>query len=969
MARLPGVIDVSGPRGARPSGRIAQSSFEGLSDVADGLADLGAALGRKDEADADKILEASRGAFDQRLGTLSAEYDGQEPGFANRALASFDNHFTAVTEDTTYSKGVQAALRDKLAGLRADVGRRAIGVETQGRGEVIAAQRRDREAAALSDQVIPFNARFQTRFKALTDGFDGSDPAYATNVLQAYDEESQATLQAAPEALRPALERTLQGRRVSIHARVLEAQDKAHDAFVTGAAQRSVGALANTVLSNPAAYDDAVADLDGALAGLPPALRTATRREAQGDLATSRIEALIRDGDHELARGELDDGRYDGVLTPERKATLLARAEAAETGGARSVEDFRAAYEADAAIESEVEARARGESTGLSLTQMAAMLSPREMAAAERKLAAADRVFAATGKVRDLTGEALRARLAEPEPDPAAGGADYAERLSAWELGRKAAAAELERRNKDPAAWVLTSERAGDAGAQARDKLEAYLETPPEDWAEHGRRGGAFAGQMWVEQARAGIAPQSRRILPKDQAAALVERYAEAEAGPARAAALESLAVTLRGMPQGVKMTFDGSTLNARTMVARELGQAGLAPADVSALVDLGDDKARLRTYADATANPTARAALPGKGAESGLRAAVEARLSRYFETADALPGSSAQNEGRLARARIVARHLMTARGLTAREAADAATADLVDDYRFVDGWRMPKAEADGVTAGRQNHSLARDGLSKATFALIRAEAGALAAPTGVRAGVAAADAQRIAADRIEQAGRWVTLENDGGVGLMLPTTSGWTPATDKWGRPIRMSWSQAYARGRGEAAGSWVTPPPAAATPQRAAPAKARAAVAAALEWQESRGRTDAVSPKGALGVRQLLPGTARDAARMAGLAAFNGKSDDQVREILVKDPALNRRLSDRHIAFLSDRYDGHVGLMLAAYNAGHGRVDTWLRRFGDPRRGRVSLDDWVADIPFEETRKYVRAVLPRAVAELSRK
>jgi soluble lytic murein transglycosylase-like protein len=92
-----------------------------------------------------------------------------------------------------------------------------------------------------------------------------------------------------------------------------------------------------------------------------------------------------------------------------------------------------------------------------------------------------------------------------------------------------------------------------------------------------------------------------------------------------------------------------------------------------------------------------------------------------------------------------------------------------------------------------------------------------------------------------------------------------------------------------------------------------------------ESCGRSDAVSRKGAIGLMQLLPATARE----------NGCLDP-------RDPGANIDAGCRHLARLVARMDGDLTLALAAYNAGEGAV---ARAAGVP--------------DFAETKRYVRDVL----------
>ncbi len=97
------------------------------------------------------------------------------------------------------------------------------------------------------------------------------------------------------------------------------------------------------------------------------------------------------------------------------------------------------------------------------------------------------------------------------------------------------------------------------------------------------------------------------------------------------------------------------------------------------------------------------------------------------------------------------------------------------------------------------------------------------------------------------------------------------------------------------------------------------------AVAWQESRGRMDAVSVKGAIGIMQLMPGTA---------AELRVRPDDMVENVRGGAQYLRRQL---------DRF-GSVPLALAAYNAGPGAV---LRYRGIP--------------PYRETRDYVAKIMAR--------
>lgn len=109
-----------------------------------------------------------------------------------------------------------------------------------------------------------------------------------------------------------------------------------------------------------------------------------------------------------------------------------------------------------------------------------------------------------------------------------------------------------------------------------------------------------------------------------------------------------------------------------------------------------------------------------------------------------------------------------------------------------------------------------------------------------------------------------------------------------------------------------------------------------------DPRARSDA----GALGLMQLMPGTAGWVARQTGFSDF--------RTELLYQPEINLMIGGWYLQHLLQEFDGNLVAGLAAYNAGRGNVDAWVQ---------TGLWDGTGDdlenIPFPETRAYIRAVL----------
>ena len=126
------------------------------------------------------------------------------------------------------------------------------------------------------------------------------------------------------------------------------------------------------------------------------------------------------------------------------------------------------------------------------------------------------------------------------------------------------------------------------------------------------------------------------------------------------------------------------------------------------------------------------------------------------------------------------------------------------------------------------------------------------------------------------------------------------------------------------------------------------------AIARQESQFDRAAISHAGARGLMQLMPGTARDQSTKLGLA-YNASA-------LITDTDYNIMVGSTYFRHIFGLY-GSYPLAVAAYNAGPGNVNKWLRANGDPRMPGVDMIDWIEAIPIYETKNYVQRVLENAV------
>lgn len=111
-----------------------------------------------------------------------------------------------------------------------------------------------------------------------------------------------------------------------------------------------------------------------------------------------------------------------------------------------------------------------------------------------------------------------------------------------------------------------------------------------------------------------------------------------------------------------------------------------------------------------------------------------------------------------------------------------------------------------------------------------------------------------------------------------------------------------------------------------------------------ESGNRQDAESSVGAIGLMQIMPTTGEWIAGKLKIENFTTEK--------LKDPELNIQMGCWYLNFLKERFDS-TDTVIAAYNAGHGRIQKWL---DDPNHSANQED--LVDIPYPETENYVQKV-----------
>lgn len=931
---------------------------------------------------------------DRRFATEAGQWDTSQPGFAADQIGKTKAALADAAKTFAASGATPGQLGElNTLGLAAVAHRGAAANEYEQRQLTTQAdQARETTTNGFLTQGIAAQGAAEQQ---IHDSYDGSTPTLVPQVSAAFDQAWGPVIASAPAGLQPRLQLEASARKAEAVARAGALQGEMQNAYIATQGNKQATGLINQIYSSPLAYDNAVGQFGAIAATLPAPIRAKATEEWQAAAVQARIGGLIDQRRPDQALAELNDGRYDSVLKPELKGELESRAIAANRSeGPGAIGMATANASAEQRLQADLESRAAHGKSILSPGEVnadyaAGILSADTVGRYNFAAQRADQQFAATGPVYGMSNAALAAAAGAPPPPP-----EDVPGNAAFQARQKAIAGEQAAR-REAGTWAWQSQGQTIGGQAMGPALQGKWTAATQAGPNQGAAMADYVGNMLGVQHQAGIAPAQMQILPQAQAAAIA---ASLTAAPpeGRLAAMQGIARLVASLP-ATSAAPDGTAVSPRALLARQLAKAGLTPIESSAIADFGDDPAKLGRIVAAENNSTLKGAAknPSEGLRKGdpLPGLVRQTIAPFLASTAADADGPGLAQARTDRTLLVARQLES-QGMSPSAAAAAAAQDLTGSYRFVDGWRMPASVAAAQTVLPPGNvagvpfGLPRqvDGLAAA-----RTGAGQLLSQLGANGGaglyapstIAGAPDQRraIFASQIARSGGWKTLPDDSGLALGVPGPDGsWRQVADRYGRPVQATWGQLQGLAQGQASPFAAPPANAVKTPAGQPVAafsrsEGFSALSSSVEYQESRGINGRISPAGALGVMQLMPDTG---ARYAAQIGLHWDPDRAL-----NDAAYNRQIGNAALGDLTGRFmtganpSAGLGLALAAYNAGEGRLTGftdkqgvyhrgWLQTIGDPRKGEISLNDFVSRIPIKETRDYVGQVLSRAIGQL---
>jgi soluble lytic murein transglycosylase len=125
-----------------------------------------------------------------------------------------------------------------------------------------------------------------------------------------------------------------------------------------------------------------------------------------------------------------------------------------------------------------------------------------------------------------------------------------------------------------------------------------------------------------------------------------------------------------------------------------------------------------------------------------------------------------------------------------------------------------------------------------------------------------------------------------------------------------------------------------------------------------ESNFQPYAKSPRGAIGLMQIMPETGKEMAKKLKIRSFTDSD--------LNNPEINLQIGLYYLARLKKQFNGDLYLVLAAYNGGSANVQKWLleKKIDNTPYiasiiGEQKEDKFISQIPFEETRGFIKKVM----------
>lgn len=780
-AKLPqsiegGWADAPVTRGAAPDFASLDSALQG---AASQIRDYDQARRRADDEIAGRELEAARAGYEAQAIERAAAYDGRAPGYAAAELAAFDATVSPVLARDDLPDGVRDSLTRQSRQLRTRVGAAALATEARARAARAAADRDAAEQAQAYRAVMAFNDVFGGLERTRRDQWDGASPGLAEGLRADFAFAREKVLEGLPAPVAERVRATLMSREVTLQANAMAQEDEARDAGVLRTVADGVRDLGNRAMRDPALLNRWEEEFAPIRAMLPAHLRAEAEREAKEDVFARGLEARIDGGDFEAVRDEIAAGRYDW-MDPSVTARLGDAIESADA--VRTVEDAQA--EADLAAEIDLDLRGilNGEPPDPSLVARAEAIGGADLAAKVRiDQQAARNVRPLVARLRTMDPAEI---ASEMERLTAASGDAVGSRT--LELAREMVEQNQTLRSGDPAAWAATEFGPGDRPArEVRARLEAFQSAPSPETAQ------AYARATWAAQQEAGVGQQQRRILPAATAEAWVEGL-DADGAPASA---------LPDLAQRIALFGPGF----RGQIVRELGLAGLKPADLGALIHYAGSPARMAQYVRGRAalaeiqprdgRPRAASSLVE---DAEVRQEVDRAIIRDLSDYNAALSGGDGARATLEAARVLAFGLV-ATGTDPESAVRTATRPMTDGWDIRDGAAVPTDRGYSprqvrVSADWEVQNLLADG------------GRGLYAPPSSR--MSPEQSRRNYADIVREHGRWRNTADRRGWELVTPRADGggWVRVRDAQGRDVVRSFEELNRpRRRVRRDGRWV--------------------------------------------------------------------------------------------------------------------------------------------------------------------